>query len=75
MTNDHTPAFGLLSENEGASLALSQALFSLRPLYVTLEYIDDGDVGQRSSLTAATQARYRVIVRDCGTAAVRCRRR
>jgi CelD/BcsL family acetyltransferase involved in cellulose biosynthesis len=64
MTNDHTPEFGLLSENEEAAYALAQGLFSLRPRYLSLKYLNDSGLSMRSLRKAAAEARYRVIVWD-----------
>lgn len=62
-TNHHTPAFGLLAEDQSAALYLVQALFSQAHDQISLAYLDteNGDVA--AFLATARDARERVIVR------------
>jgi CelD/BcsL family acetyltransferase involved in cellulose biosynthesis len=64
MTNDHTPGFDLLAEDEGAADALARALLSSGASQVTLDYVDGEGAGLSSLRRAAVEAGWRLAVRD-----------
>jgi len=60
-TNWHTPQFGLLAEDEGATRELTRALFARRRRRINVGFLDGDDL--RVCSTAATAAGYRPFVR------------
>jgi CelD/BcsL family acetyltransferase involved in cellulose biosynthesis len=60
-TNWHTPQFGLLAEDEGATQDLTRALFAHRRRRINVGFLGGDDL--RACSTAATAAGYRPFVR------------
>jgi CelD/BcsL family acetyltransferase involved in cellulose biosynthesis len=64
LTNEHTPAFDLIGADDEAKLELARAVLSLRPVRVTLDYLEAEDAGARALRRASQESSYRVAVRD-----------
>ena len=60
-TNPHTPLFGFLAANQGATRQLSKALFARRPHRIELSFLSSTEAGVPLTLAAAEAARYRVL--------------
>lgn len=64
MTNDHTPWFDLLAEDEGARLALAHAALARPTDRITLDYLPLGGETVQAVRQAAEERRFRVAVRS-----------
>jgi CelD/BcsL family acetyltransferase involved in cellulose biosynthesis len=64
MTNDHTPAFEPLAEDDEACTELAVAAFALRPNRITLDYLEAEGPGLRALRRVGFDNRYLIAVRD-----------
>jgi CelD/BcsL family acetyltransferase involved in cellulose biosynthesis len=64
MSNWHTPAFGVLAEDEGAASELMRAAFAAGGRRVTLSFVPADDPSLAACLSAGSAAGYRLIVRS-----------